>query len=133
MNLLLDFIEMEFGLLPVESPGETITFLPPFVALVGTALWDTSIWVSLYGDEYEFDGKDTEKGKFRHWRRFHVQNRDKDIVRAKELILKACENYKRSQGNIEWEYLIIASEQRWLERRSQEIRDAERARLIREL
>jgi hypothetical protein len=49
MNLLLDFVEIEFELLPVESPGESITFIPPFVALVGAALWDTSIWVSLYG------------------------------------------------------------------------------------
>ena len=46
MNLLLDFIETEFGLLPVESPGWSITFLPPLAAVVGTALWDTSIWVS---------------------------------------------------------------------------------------
>jgi hypothetical protein len=80
--------------LPVESPGESITFIPPFVALVGTALWDTSIWVSLFGEEHEFDGHDTVIGKFPHWRRFHVQNRSEDIVRAKQLIQRACENYK---------------------------------------
>lgn len=69
MNLLLDFIETEFGLLPVESPGWSITFLPPLAAVVGTALWDTSIWVSPYSEEHEFDGDDTVVGQFQHWRK----------------------------------------------------------------
>src|SRR5438552_18057457 len=69
MNLLLDFIETEFGLLPVESPGESIVFLPSFVALVGTSLCDTSVWVSLYGQANQFDGNDTENGKYPDWRR----------------------------------------------------------------
>lgn len=132
MNLLLDFIEMKFGLLPVESPGESITILPPFVALVGTALWDTSIWVSLYGEGHDFDGNDTVIGKFPSWRRFHVQNRDSDIVRAKNLIQQACENYKRSQGCPHWDDMVRGAEERWLDNRAQEVRRARRQQLLRD-
>src|SRR4051812_13982067 len=74
MNLLLDFIETEFGLLPVESPGWSIVILPQFVAIVGTAIWETSIWVSLYGKKHQFDGSDTSPGKYPSWRNFQVQN-----------------------------------------------------------
>ncbi len=133
MNLLLDFIEAEFGLLPVESPGESITFLPPFVALVGTALWETSIWVSLYGREQDFTGNDTVCGQFQDWRKFHVQNRSCDIARAKELIRQACSNYKQNQGNEDWENLVRSAEERWLERRAQKLRNARRKQLLREL
>ena len=133
MNLLLDFIELEFGLLPVESPGESITFLPPFVAVVGTALWDTSVWVSLYGEEHEFDGNDTATGKFPGWRRFQVQNRGKDIARAKTLIQKACENYTRNQRNPDWDEMVRDAEERWLEARRRELSRANYKKAIREL
>ena len=136
MSLLLDFIEEEFGLVPVESPGESITFLPPFVAIVGAALWDTSIWVSLYGQEHEFTANDTVRGQFPDWRKFHVQNRAEDTARAKELIKQACANYKRSQGNGDWDELVRSAEERWLEKRAQELRRARiqlRIQLLREL
>ena len=131
MNLLLDSIETNFGLLPVESPGWSITFIPPFVALVGTALWDTSIWVSLFGEEHEFDGHDTVIGMFPHWRKFHVQNRSEDIVRAKQLIQQACENYKRSQGYPNWDDMVREAEERWLENRERELREARRQQFLR--
>ena len=124
MNLLLDFIEAEFGLLPVESPGWSITFLPPFVAIVGTALWDTSIWVSLYGKEHQFDGNDTVIGRYPNWRNFHVQNRDQDIARAKKLIEQACENYKHDHPNPNWNEMVRDAEERWLKKRRQEQRNA---------
>ena len=133
MNLLLDFIETEFGLLPVESPGESIVFIPPFVAIVGTALWDTSIWVSLYGEEQDFDGNDTVAGQFPSWRKFQVQNRDEDIARAKTLIRKACENYKRTQGNRNWNDMLREAEERWLENRRQELVRARREQILRDL
>ena len=133
MNLLLDFIETEFGLLPVESPGESIVFLPSFVAIVGTSLWDTSVWVSLYGQANQFDGNDTETGKFQDWRRFHVQNRSSDIARAKTLIQQACENYKRNQGHPNWDELVRNAEERWLERRRQELMQARTQQLLRDL
>ena len=124
MNILLDFIEMKFRLLPVESPGESITFLPPFVALVGTAVWRTSIWVSVFGDKNDFDGNDTVIGQFQHWRKFHVENRGTDISRAKKLIEQAWENYRRHQGNASWEDMVRNAEQRWLRRREQELKRA---------
>lgn len=133
MNLLLDFIEAEFGLLPVESPGESITFLPSFVAIVGVALRDTSIWVSLFGSAHEFDGNDTVDGKFPTWRSFHVQNRGPDVVRAKSLIKQACENYKRSQGYLELHEMVHAAEERWLERRERELKRAKWEALLRDL
>jgi hypothetical protein len=133
MNLLLDFIDTEFGLLPVESPGESIIILPPFVALVGTALWDTSVWVSLYGEEHDFDGNDTVIGKFPNWRRFHVQNRSEDIVRAKSLIQQAYDNYKRSQGYPNWDDMVRDAEERWLENRARERREAKRQQILRNI
>lgn len=133
MNLLLDFIEAEFGVQPVESPGESITFIPPFVAVVGTALWDTSIWVSLYGEEHDFDGNDTVPGQFPSWRKFHVQNRSDDIARAKTLIRKACDNYKRSQEYADWADMVQAAEERWLENRNQELIRAKVQELLRGL
>ena len=129
MNLLLDFIETKFGLQPVESPGESITFLPSFVAIVGVALWDTSIWVSLYGEEHQFDGNDTVAGQFPTWRKFHVQNRHPDITRAKYLIQQACENYTRSQRNPNWDDMVRDAEERWLENRNAELRRARRQQL----
>jgi hypothetical protein len=133
MNLLLDFIETEFGLLPVESPGESTTFLPPFVAFVGSAVWETSIWVSLYGQEREFDGDDTVPGKIPNWRRFHVQNRREDIARAQILMRQACENYKRNQGNPNWDDMVRAAEERWLENRNRELREALYQKAVRDL
>ena len=132
MNLLLDFIEMEFGLFPVESPGESITFLPPFVAIVGTALWDTSVWVSLYGDEHEFDGNDTIIGQFKNWRKFQVRNRGEDIARAKKLIQQAGENYKRNKGYPNWDDMVRDAEDRWLDARRRELSRAEYQKAIRE-
>jgi hypothetical protein len=133
MNLLLDFIEKEFGILPVESPGESITFLPPFVAIVGTSLWDTSIWVSLLGEQYEFTGNHTVRGRFKNWRKFHVQNRDEDIEIAKKLIRQACANYKRNQGNINWDQMVLAAEERWLDSRIMELNRARIGQMIRDL
>jgi hypothetical protein len=133
MNLLLDFIETEFGLLPVESPGESIIILPSFVALVGVALWDTSVWVSLYGEQNDFDGNDTVIGQFPNWRKFHVQNRDNDIMRAKNLIQQACENYRRSQGYRHWDDMVRDAEERWLDNREQEKTSARRQQLLRDL
>jgi hypothetical protein len=133
MNLLLDFIEAEFELQPVESPGESITFIPPFVAIIGTALWDTSIWVSLYGEEHDFDGNDTVAGQFQSWRKFHVQNRSEDIARAKTLIRRACDNYTRSQEHIEWFDMVRAAEERWFENRNRELTWAKVQQLLRDL
>lgn len=133
MNLLLDFIEMEFGLQPVESPGESITFLPAFVAIVGTALWDTSIWVSLYGKERDFGGLSTVVGQYRNWRKFQVQNRDADIEQAKKLIRCACENYKRDHTGLEWLDLVVTAEERWLDNRERELRKAQYRAILRDL
>ncbi len=124
MDLLLDFIHAKFRMLPVESLGWSITFLPPFVALVGTAIWDTSIWVSLYGQEADFDGRDTVPGKFRGWRKFHVQNRGSDIARATQLISQACENYRRDKGFPEWNELVHNAEKEWIRaRRREDVRE----------
>jgi hypothetical protein len=122
MNLLLDFIEEEFGLLPVESDGESLVFMPPFVALVGVALRDTSIWVSLYGSENDFDGKDLTAGKYAGWRSFHVQCRDPDVLRAKELIRRACENYRRQHPGQTWDEMVGNAEKRWLHKRNNDVR-----------
>jgi hypothetical protein len=133
MGLLIDFIEMEFGLLPVQSPGESVTFLPPFVAFVGAALWDTSIWVSLFGQQYQFDGKDTVLGQNPNWRKFNVRNRSEDITRAKNLIQQACENYKRSQAHLGWDEIVQAAEQRWLDNRNRELQQAAYQKRLRQL
>jgi hypothetical protein len=133
MNLLLDFIEVEFGLRPVESPGESIVFLPQFVAIVGVALERTSIWISLYGAAHQFDGNDTVAGQYPTWRKFHVQNRRPDIARAKTLILRACENYKRDQPVSDWDEMIRFAEQRWIDNRNAEERRDRMRRLIEEL
>jgi hypothetical protein len=134
MRLLLNFIKNEFELLPVESPGESICFLPQFVTILARpALWDTSVWVSLYGQEHDFTGNDTTRGKFPDWRKFHVQNRSEDIIRAKELIKQAYANYIRNQGNGNWNQLIHSAEERWLEDREQERRRARRSQLLNEL
>ena len=126
MDLLLDFIEENFRILPVESPGETICFLPRFVAIGGTALEDTSVWVSLHGREHEFD-LPTVPGMYPAWRKYHVQNRGSDIGRAKNLILQACRNYIRDKGNPEWDDMVREAEESWLrERRRERARAAKR-------
>lgn len=119
-------------MLPVESPGESITFIPPFVAIVGTALWDTSVWVSLYGQERDFEGDDTSNGKIPNWRRFQVQNRGEDIARAQCLIQQACRNYTRDQRTSNWDDMVRAAEQRWLNKRKRELQRAAEDKWLRE-
>jgi hypothetical protein len=91
------------------------------------------VWVSLYGEERDFDGNDTVIGQFPSWRKFHVQNRSEDIVRAKNLIRQACENYKWSQGSPKWDDLVRDAEERWLDNRARELREARRQQILRNI
>src|SRR4051794_13524128 len=52
----------------------------------------------------------------------HVQNRDTDIAKAKVLIQRACENYKRDHAGQSWDVLVRSAEKRWLDKRDEEIR-----------
>ena len=130
MNLILDFVQAEFGLLPVESPGWSLEFLPPFAVILSAAVWDTSVWVSLHGKAHQFDGRDTVPGKNPNWRKFNVRNRSEDITRIKRLLRQAHANYRRDQSHLGWDEIIHVTEARWIENRQRELREAKRQQIL---